>query len=215
MGLGTQRAGQGPTPGAVVTHDAHGDFEVGVGHPREAMLAICAKLELVVGGLACELAHEPVAICLLTAEQGEHVAVRRILLDKAFVQEKLCVRLAGVSHGSKQVVGPGNGALGHFVAIGLQDPRRNAAVTCCLLPRRECLHKEGFVGVGRFEVAQPVPLAVVRTLVVLLDCQAGQALSRAGSFGKPGREHRVFARMGKPTRILFGFVPARPAPCVA
>ena len=68
LGLGTQRAGQGPTPGAVVAHDARGDFEAGVGHPHEAVLAVCAELELVVGGLAGKLAHEPVAIRLLAAE---------------------------------------------------------------------------------------------------------------------------------------------------
>ena len=131
------------------------------------------------------------------------------------MQEKLCARLAGVSYGSKQVFGPGAGALGHFVAIGLQDPRRDAVVACCLLPRRKRLCKEGFVVVGRLEVAQPVPLAVVRALVVLLDCRAGQALGRAGALGEPRREQRVFARMGKPACIIVGFVPACPAPCVA
>ena len=68
LGLGSQCAGQGPTPGAVVAHDANGDFEAGVGHPHEAVLAVCAELELVIGGLAGKLAHEPVAIRLLAAE---------------------------------------------------------------------------------------------------------------------------------------------------
>ena len=212
LGLGAQRASEGAAPGVVVIHDAPGHLKAGARRPHKALLAVCAEHELVAGGLVGELARQLPAIRLLSAEQVKNVAVRRVLLDEACVQEQLCARLSCVLDGARQVFAPRAGTQGHLVSIGLQDRRRDAVVACRPPPRRERLRKEGLVGVRRLEVAQPVALALVRALVVLLDCGAGQALGGAGALGEPGRERCVPSWMGESARILLAFVPARRAP---